>query len=200
MSLARQSRSELVLVPSERHVEVEAARGARALTLRDFVTRAAEFAAPSFRAVSRETTRLLTRRELGDSPAALALAVDDALGELRRAGTRAEDLLAAGSRGALLARALRQTDARLTALGLRDERASAWLAARALAELSLPELDAVTTVRLRGISRWDNGELALIEALHRKLRARSGAGVVVELPDPSAARGTLLSESIAGAC
>jgi ATP-dependent helicase/nuclease subunit B len=198
VTFPRQTPSQLVLVPSERHAEVEAARGARALTLRELATKLANAAAPSIRIAPLEATRLLTRRVLGGQTAALAASVDEALGQLRQSGARAEDLArAGGSRGALLARALQQTDVLLAELGLRDERASAWLAARSLAETQIRELDHVTSVRVRGFSFWDNGELCLIEALHRKLRAASAAGVVIELPAVNEALGPLLCAAVA---
>jgi hypothetical protein len=148
-----------------------------------------------------EATRLLTRRILSEHTAVLAVAVDEALGHLRRAGARAEDLAAAGGpRSLLLACALKQADARLAELALRDERASAWLAARSLPATSIRELDGVKSVRIRGVTHWQNGELALIEALHRKLRAASAVGVVIELPAVSEALGPLLRDAVAGIC
>ncbi|HWZ87344.1 MAG TPA: PD-(D/E)XK nuclease family protein, partial [Polyangiaceae bacterium] len=201
MTLARQTPSQLVLVATERHAELEAARGGRALTLRDLATRLAEAAAPGVRIASLEATRLLTRRLLGARKGALAVAVDHALGELRRAGTRPEQLsLAGGSRGALLGHALKQTDLQLSELRLRDERASHWLAARALADTSIRELDGVSSVRVRGISHWENGELSLLEALHRMIRARSGTGVVIELPAADDGLGPLLRDAVASLC
>ena len=174
---------ELVLVPSERHAEYEAARGARALTLRDLARKLSEAAEPDVRETAPESTRLLARLALHDRPAALAIAVDEALGQLRRAGTRASDLARVRStRSNLLAAALEQTDARLRQCRLRDHRQTAWLAADALPAHSIPELSGVTSVRVRGLSSWESGELVLLEALHKKLRAESGAGVVIELP------------------
>jgi hypothetical protein len=194
----RQNPSQLVLVPTERHAEVEAARGVRALTLRDLTTRLAETAAPNQKSAPLEATRLLTRRVLRDHDAALGIAVDDALGQLRRAGTEPQALLhVGGARALLLARALRETDQLFGELGLRDERANAKLAARRLAETSIPELDGVTRVRVRGISHWENGELCLLEALHHKLRAQSGSGVVIELPSPNEALGPVLRDAAA---
>jgi len=189
--------SELVLVPSERHAEVEAARGARAITLRELSQRLAEAAAPERRAISVDTTRLLTRRVLRGRPAALAVAVDQALGQLRRAGTRPQDLAGVGGpRGTLLQQALEQTDERMTELGLRDERASAWVAARAPESISIRELDGVTSARVRGMSQLDNGELTLLEALHRRFRAAGGRGIVIELPGVNGAVGTLLRDAV----
>src|SRR5882757_2251886 len=92
VTLARHTPSQLVLVPSERHAEVEAARSGRALTLRELSTHLADASAPGVRSASLEATRLLTRRVLGTQKLALAVAVDDALGQLRRAGAEAEDL------------------------------------------------------------------------------------------------------------
>src|SRR5207245_1080999 len=106
---------------------------------------------------------------------------------------------AGGPRAALLARALRQTNGQLAELGLRDDRGSAWLAGHALPETSIRELDGIGRVRVRGILHWENGELFLIEALHRRLRATAGAdaGVVIELPTVNEALGPSLRDAVA---
>jgi ATP-dependent helicase/nuclease subunit B len=198
VTLDRQLPSELVLVASERQAEREAALGRRVLTLRELATRVLALAAPEQREASLEATRLLARRTLRGQPTALALAVDDALGQLRRAGVRALDVVrAGGSRGVLLGDALQRTNQRMSELGLRDERENAWLAARALGGVSIRELDGVVRARVRGVSHWENGDLALIEALHRKLRAGAGGGVVVELPTVRADLGDGLRDAVA---
>ncbi|HEY0464731.1 MAG TPA: PD-(D/E)XK nuclease family protein [Polyangiaceae bacterium] len=174
---------ELVLVPSERHAEYEAARGTRVLSLQDLARLLCEAAEPELRETTRETTRLLAKKTLHGQPAALGYALDDALGQLRRAGTQASDFSRlGGARSGMLRSALQQTDARLSEYRLRDHRQSAWHAARALPQLSIPELDGVARVRVRGMSTWENGDLALLEALHQKLRATSAGGVVIEFP------------------
>jgi len=191
-----QSPIELVLVPSERHAEYEAARGTRVLTLRDLALRLSEACAPDSRETAPETTRLLAQKTVPNQPLALGLALDDALGQLRKAGTLASDLARiSGARSNLLRSALTQTDARLNELELRDQRANAWLAARALPELSIPELAGVTRVRVRGMSSWENGDLALLEALHQKLRAASAGGVIIEFPTVPDFLGTALHEA-----
>ncbi len=198
MTLDRQTPSELVLVASERQAEREAAVGTRVLTLRELATRVLETAAPEQGEASPEATRLLARRILHGHQAALALAVDDALGQLRRAGARSVDVTrAGGSRGVLLGDALQRTSQRMSELGLRDERENAWLAARALDGVSIRELDGVTRVRVRGVSHWENGDFALVEALHRKLRASAGGGVVIELPTVRADLGDGLRDAVA---
>ena len=182
---------------SERHAEHEAAQGARVITLRDLASRLAEAAAPGVAETSLETTRLVTRRALRGQPTALALAVDEALGQLRRAGTEAAELARApGSRGALLADALSRTDARLAELGLRDHRATAWLAARALTSTTIRELEGIERARVRGVSHWENADLALVEALHRRLRASPNGGVVIELPTVPNSLGTALRDAV----
>lgn len=177
---------ELVLVPSERHAEYFEHAGARArrvLSLPDLAQRLCDAAEPALRETSAETTRLLARKALAGRPAALGLTVDDALGQLRRAGTQPADLARiAGSRSALLRSALEQTNARIAEYQLRDHRENSWRAARALPHVSIPDLAGVSRVRVRGLSQWQNGDLALLEALHRKLRATSGGGVVIEFP------------------
>lgn len=145
-----------------------------------------------------EASRLLTRRVLSSAPPALALAVDDALGQLRRAGTQPSDLArAGGARATLLADALERTAARLSALGLRDARASARSAASAIAEASVPELEGVARVRVRGVCQWESAELDFIDALHQRLVRAGGQGVVVELPSVSPQLGSVLREAAA---
>lgn len=174
---------ELVLVPSERHAEYEAARGRRVLTFRDFAQRLCEAAEPELRETERETTRLLSRTVLRDQPAALGLAVDEALGQLRRAGTQAGDLARINSaRSRMLRSALEQTTERLRECGLRDHRESAWLSARVLPQVFIPDLADVDCVRVRGMCQWENGDLALLEALHHKLRSAGNRGVIIEFP------------------
>jgi len=189
-----------VLVPSERHVEDEAARGARALTVRDFTQSLAELAAPELRATSPEASRLLLTRLLPGRSAALAQSVDDALGQLRRAGVSSAALLQCGGmRAVLLSETLTKVNARLATLGLRDERETGYFAARALAlpGLACPELTGIGQVRLRGLTRWENADFAWLEALHRRLRASGGRGVLIELPGTSAeALGPVLHDAV----
>ncbi|HEY3668344.1 MAG TPA: hypothetical protein VGL19_20215, partial [Polyangiaceae bacterium] len=193
----RQAPTELVLVASERQAEHESARGARVCTLRELATRLVEAAHPEQREASREATRLLTRRLLGGRPLALALAVDDALGQLRRAGALAADLAhAGGARAALLADTLERASLRLAQLGLRDERENAWLAARAVSQASTTDLEGVLRARVRGVTQWDNGDLELLGALHETLRSRGGTGVVIELPAVRADLGEGLREAV----
>jgi len=177
---------ELVLVPSERHAEYferDRARGARVLSLRDLAQRLCEAAEPDLRETTPETTRLLTRQVLSEKSVALGLAVDGALGQLRRAGSQASDFSRlSGSRAELLRFALEQSTLRLREHGLRDHRESAWLAARALTRVSIPDLNGVDSVRVRGMCQWEKGDLALLEALHRQLRSVGGRGVVLEFP------------------
>ncbi|MET0793967.1 MAG: hypothetical protein ABW061_20775, partial [Polyangiaceae bacterium] len=198
MTRARQTPSELILVASERHAEQEAAHGGNALTLRDFAARLLEVSAPEQREATLEGTRLLTRRTLRGQPADLALAVDDALGQLRRAGAHAAELTRAGSaRGVLLGDALQRTSARLAELGLRDQRENSALAAKALESAEIRELRGVTRVRVRGIAHWENADLALVEALHRRLSRTPGAGVVIELPTAQSYLGGPLRDAVA---
>ncbi|HYQ05220.1 MAG TPA: PD-(D/E)XK nuclease family protein [Polyangiaceae bacterium] len=177
---------ELVLLPSERHAEYfehEETPERRVLGLRSLAQRICEAAEPELRETAAETTRLLARKALPGHSAALGLAVDDALGQLRRAGTQPGDLARVNSaRAGLLRSALEDTSARLNEYRLRDHRESAWLAARVLPQVSIPDLADVSRVRVRGLSQWENGDLALLEALHQKLRATVGGGVVIEFP------------------
>ncbi|MEO6598453.1 MAG: hypothetical protein ABIQ16_01175, partial [Polyangiaceae bacterium] len=201
MTRTRQHSSELVLVASERHAEHETAQGVNALTLREFATCVLQASAPEQREATLEGTRLLTRRTLRGQPTDLALAVDDALGQLRRAGTGAAELArVSGSRGALLAEALRRTSARLAELGLRDQRENSSLGAKALGSLpvvELRELLSVSTVRVRGIAHFEHADLALLEALHRRLSSKPGGGVVIELPTAQSYLGSALRDAVA---
>ena len=186
------------MVPSERHAEYESARGNRVLTLGELALRVSEAAQPGVRETSLESTRLLAQKLVPGRPLSLAIALDDALGQLRRAGTRASDFSRTGTeRGKMLARALEQSDARLSECRLRDHRERAWFAARALHESAIPELEGVTHIRVRGLSSWENGDLALLEALHQKLRATCGGGVVLELPTVPEFLGAPLQAAVA---
>lgn len=197
MARQRQTPSELVLVASERHAEQEAARGARVLTLRELALRACEAGLPGIAEAGLEATRLLTRRCLPSAPPALALAVDDALGQLRRAGATTADLQrAGGARAALLADALQHTDARLEALGLRDLRAATRQALSVVASAPLRELQGISRARVRGVSQWEHAELELVEALHRRLVSEGGTGVVIELPVVPEQLGAALRDAV----
>ncbi|MES1175056.1 MAG: PD-(D/E)XK nuclease family protein [Myxococcales bacterium] len=201
MTRTRQPSSELVLVASERHAEHETAQGVNALTLRELATRVLSVSVPEQREATVECTRLLTRRVLRGQPTDLALAVDDALGQLRRAGIQAGELMRVrGSRGALLGEALRRTSMRLAELGLRDQRENSNLAALALGSLPLAELRdlrSVSRARVRGIAHFEHADLALIESLHRRLSRTQGGGVVIELPTAQSHLGSGLREAVA---
>ncbi len=148
-------------------------------------------------AATPHVTRLLTREALAELPGdrlrfpeepaarvALAHAIDRSVGRLRRAGTTPDHLLAAGTTPALLlSDIVSHVDDRLAAAGLHDARGAAGLAARRLAAAGTPicpELDGAVTVS--GMAAWEPDDLALLEALHARLRAGGGAGLTVELP------------------
>ena len=191
-----------LLVPTERHLDAELARcgpGGRGRTLRAFAADAAARLAPELAAATPHTTRLLTREALEQIPAdrlrfpdeptarvALAHAIDRAVGRLRRAGTTPDDLLAAGStQGQILADIMAHVDARLAEGSLRDARGAAGVAASRLGSdrglgSDLPELGGAVTVT--GMVAWEPDDLALLEALHARLREEGGAGLTVELP------------------
>jgi RecB family exonuclease len=172
----------LVLVPTERHAEEEAARGHRALTLRRAVARVADVASPAHSPSTPEVTRLSVARML-DEPR-LAGAVDQALGDLIRAGTDAATLRTIGGRRACwLADLLDAKDALLESAGLRDERRDGWLAATLLGKNDEQPLGRVQSVEVRGLCRWDAGILAFLEALHQHARSSGGEGLSLELPE-----------------
>lgn len=200
------SRTSLLIVPTERHVERELA----SLDLRDprtagqeirsrwsFVSEALALLAPDAAIASLHTSRLATRLALDALPpdrlrqpaepaarVALAHAIDRALGSFRRAGTSPAELRALGTPYAIaIAEVLDRADAALRAARLVDPRCAGSVLARALrsagasAALPLPR-----KVAIRGAVAWEPDDLAWVEALHAAVRARGGAGVTVELP------------------
>lgn len=171
-----------LLVPTERHVEALAASGTPATTLRKLVAELAAAETPELAATTPEATRLLLSELLG-CRIGQARALDDAIGRLRRAGTRPESLRATRlGRAQRFADLLSTANQRLSARRLRDDREAAWLAAKRL--LQGAELDAYPTRALvRGLTRWDASTLAFLEALHVALRRRGGEGVCIELPE-----------------
>jgi RecB family exonuclease len=189
-----------LLVPTARHLEVElAARGrVTGRRFRDFLDDAAARLAPELTLASPHTTRLLTRRALDEVPparlpfpgepaarVALACAIDRSIGRLRRAGTSSDHLRAAGgSQASLLADLLDHCDALLAEAGLTDARSAGAVVARRLhqgAFAELPELAAGRVV-VTGVAAWELDDLAVLEALHERLRRAGGAGLSMELP------------------
>lgn len=191
-----------LLVPTDRHVEEALAiRGAAsARTLRSFVEDAAAKLAPEIALATPHTTRLLAREALEevsggrlrkpDEPAAMAAlahAVDRAIGRLRRAGTAPLHLRAVGSPHALLlADIVDRVDARLADAGLADARGAGAIVARRLDRgadgLSIDEIAPGGALAITGIAALPSDDLAVIEAVHARLRAAGGAGVALELP------------------
>lgn len=183
-----------LLCPTAAHLAAEPGRGR---LYRDFIADAAARLAPEVALCSPHTTRLLTRHALDQIPphrlpfpaepaarAALAHAVDRAVGRLRRAGTSPEHLHAVGTPSAtLLAEVLEQVDAMLAEGHLADARSAAGLVAARLGKVfaELPEVLAGRVV-VRGIAAWEPDDLAVLEALHARLRAAGGVGVTLALP------------------
>jgi RecB family exonuclease len=188
------------LVASARHLDRHA--GAAAGTgraFRDFVDDAAARLAPDVTLAGSATTRLLAREALArlrspdlrfpEEPAArvaLAHAVDRAIGRLRRAGTAPAHLRETGlGHAALLGDLLEHVDAQLDRAGLADARSAAGIVAARLAGApaagEIPEVAAGAVV-VGGIAAFEPDDLAVIEALHARLRAGGGAGVRLELP------------------
>lgn len=171
-----------MLVPTERHVEALAGASEPAHTLRKVVRELAAEESPELAPTTPETTRLLAAR-LASVPVAHAVAVDNALGRLRRAGARPEMLANAGERGRHFAELLSRANQTLAERQLRDDREAPWLAARRLdAELDSGARFGSST-RVRGLTRWDPCTLAFLEALHRTARKRGGQGLCLELPE-----------------
>jgi ATP-dependent helicase/nuclease subunit B len=205
--------TELVLVPTERHVEVELARrGARAQVrvFRDFVRDAVACLAPERAIASPHAIRLLTGQALSElregrlrypeePPARIALAhaIDQSIGRLRRAGTMPAHLRALGSAHAsLLAEVLDRVDDLLAEADLADPRSACSIVARRLRTApsdAMTELSAAHA-EVKGIVAFEPDDLAVLEALHARLRedsslvdvgrgsAFAGPGVRITLP------------------
>ncbi|AUX41857.1 hypothetical protein SOCE26_032820 [Sorangium cellulosum] len=200
------SRTSLLIVPTERHVERElAAAGVREVRAADqevrsrwsFVSEALALLAPDVAIASPQATRVATRLALDVLPpgrlrqpaepaarVALAHALDRALGSFRRAGTTPAELRALGAPYAsAVAEVLERADAALRAARLVDPRCAGFLLGRALrAAGSSGALPLPRRVTIRGAVAWEPDDLAWVEALHAAVRASGGAGVTVELP------------------
>jgi ATP-dependent helicase/nuclease subunit B len=191
----------LLLVPSEQHREVELAGNGPEVDvrlLRDFVDEARSLRdEPELCPLP--AMRMLTGialEELGDerlrypdeppARAALAQAVDETLGRLRRAGTSAALLRDTELPQAIvLAELLERVDAMLDPLGLADPRSASLLAAQRLRAASEDELASLCPAgfcALTATTSFEHDELALLEALHARLRRRGGRGVQIILP------------------
>lgn len=172
---------ELTLVPSERHADEYAFEGVRAMPLGRFVRQAVELETGA-RPATPEITRLAAERHLRRG-AAFAASIDDAIGLLRRAGVSAAELSKLPSaRARFLAEVQRAVDELLATHDLRDERSDAVLAARALSEGRV-DVSGLRRVEIRGLTRFHPADLALFEALHRRLRAAGAEGVTLVLPN-----------------
>ncbi|WP_156338999.1 PD-(D/E)XK nuclease family protein [Chondromyces crocatus] len=199
----------LLLVPTERHVELELSRQETRLgedhgtAIHDgpvlarwpFLAGCLAKLCPELRVATPHACRLATRVALDalapgrlrqpSEPAAqvaLAFTFDRALGGLRRAGTEPDDLRGVGSPFAgAIADVLEHADALLSDAGLVDPRGIGAVLGRALRDLprGFPLPSAVT---VRGIAAWELDDLTWVEALHAAIRRRNGQGVTVELP------------------
>ncbi|HEY3234201.1 MAG TPA: PD-(D/E)XK nuclease family protein, partial [Polyangiaceae bacterium] len=186
---------ELMLVQNERQVEAESARGARALNLRRLVAGMATRAS-GLTPTTVEMTRLLTHHLVGHSHA-LALAFDEGIGALRRAGVSPMMLRSlVAPRAARFAKLMESADSWLEKCGLRDERADARLAATALGAEPVPEFEQVEQAVLRGLGHWENADLEFFEGVHQNIRGRNGRGLVIELPTARAFRAKSGMESL----
>lgn len=195
----------LTLVPSEAHVEAELGKRGGAGNVRvfqDFVlevsARLAREATPALpHAVRLLTAQVLSELEGGrlrwpDEPpqrASLAVSMDQAIGRLRRASVTPAHLRALGTPHArVLADVIARVDALLAAHGLVDPRGLGAIAALRIREASRAQLHALDpalgsgAVILAGLVAFEPDDLAVIEALHARLRDEGGAGVSVVLP------------------
>jgi hypothetical protein len=168
-------RGPLHLVTTEAHVEDRLALGWYARTRRRWL---APFASRhGARPAPAEVTSLATARaaaaNLGEASAlepspSLVRSLDDALGELRRAGISPADLRSADTaRARLLAALLEQTDDAMARANCFDDRVGGWLAAEAIARAADDELPAAAIVE--GLFDCDEANLAWIEALARRI-------------------------------
>ncbi len=170
-----------LLVPHERQAELVAQAGEHALTRRRLVASLCD-ARGGLRATTPEMTRLACADALGRS-GRYAAAFDNAIGALRRAGVTASALAGLPlARAAEFARVLGRVDQALAAAELRDERADPWLAAERITAGELGAAVGHGALVVRGLCRFDAGELTLYEALHARLAAAGGSGLVLELP------------------
>jgi ATP-dependent helicase/nuclease subunit B len=195
----------LTLVPRPAHVEAELGRREGAGNVRvfqDFVAEVITRLAREVIPAAPHAVRLLTAEALGEiddarlrwpdeaaARAALSIAMDQAIGRLRRAAVTAAHLRAlATPRAAVIAEVIDRIDARLAARGLVDPRSLATIAALRLREAPRAGLAAIDPTLLTGraivagMVAFEPDDLAVIEALHARLRADGGAGVSVVLP------------------
>jgi hypothetical protein len=195
----------LTLVPRPAHVEAELGRREIAGNVRVFADFVAEVVAGLARGVipaAPHAVRLLTAEALGElddgglrwpdeapARAALAASMDQAIGRLRRAAVTPAHLRALGTpRATILASVIDRLDARLAAHGLVDPRGLGTIAALRLREAPRAALLALDPALLTGgamitgMVAFEPDDLAVIEALHARLREGGGAGVSVVLP------------------
>jgi ATP-dependent helicase/nuclease subunit B len=195
----------LTLVPSEAHVEAELGKRGGAGSVRVFRDFVVEVSARLVRELSPalpHAVRLLTAQVLSEleggrlrwpdeapQRASLAVSMDQAIGRLRRAAVTPAHLRALGTPHArVLADVIARVDALLAAHGLVDPRGLGALAALRIREASRAQLHALDpalgsgAVILAGLVAFEPDDLAVIEALHARLRDEGGAGVSVVLP------------------
>jgi RecB family exonuclease len=198
------------LVPTQTHLDSALAAGESGATLRgsqrdllSALARPGDARLGSLTAMRAAARAALEEAEasgvrepaLPEEPAArvaLAHAVDQALGRLRRGGASSADLRSVGSaRAARLAALLDAVDVSLRGAGLLDPRAAGAELAR-----RLRRADAAThaelvegDVHIEGTLGWEADDLAWVEALHGAALARGGRGVTVHLPRLGASLG-----------
>ena len=199
----------LLIVPTERHVELELSRresrrGAdRGAPIHDgpviarwsFLAGCLARLRPELSIASPHAARLAARVALDELPrdrlrqpaepaarVALAFTFDRALGGLRRAAVSPGDLRGIGSPfAAAIGDVLERADTLLHRARLVDSRGLGVVLARALREAP-PGFPLPDDVTVRGVAAWEIDDLCWIEALHAALRRRGGRGVAVELP------------------
>ncbi|MBK6518462.1 MAG: PD-(D/E)XK nuclease family protein [Polyangiaceae bacterium] len=171
----------VTVLPTERHVE--RSPGAAVSSQRRFLERLRGAVDPR-PAAPAALLRLLAQRAAAEangssSRVGLAAAADATVAALRRAGTTASDLEAAGTaRGKALSATLQAIDRRLSELDRADGRCPIRRAdAAKLFDLALPK-----AVTLDGVVAVDGAQREAWLAVHAAIRARGGEGVTMRLP------------------
>jgi RecB family exonuclease len=195
----------LTLVPGSAHVEAELGKGVGAGNVRvfqEFVNEALARLGRAITLAAPHAVRLVTAQALGEidgegprwpddagARAALVGSMDHALGRLRRASVTPAHLRALETpEAARFADVLARIDALLAAHGLVDPRCAGTLAASRILEApraALGEIDAALrsgAAIVAGLVAFEPDDLAVIDALHARLRAEGGRGVSVVLP------------------
>lgn len=186
-----------MLVPTERHAELLLAAcepGERLFVraFQGFVLDLAEDFLGGTSVATPHETRLCAREALEDvdgdrvramaepaERATLAHALDGAIGALRRSGAEPAHLHAVNTpKAILLADVMDRVNALLGKANLIDSRGISLQLAKKIHGRTIH----AERLNVRGIAAWETDDLALLEALHARIRASKGKGITIELP------------------